>query len=62
MLKRPRPGAASPGQLAARPVPAFVLGLDERLDALEQRVLREADDDLTEITVIGTRPWRCARS
>ena len=33
--------------------PAFVLGLDERLDALEQRVLREADDDdLTEITAI----------
>jgi len=35
------------------PFPAFVLGLDERLDALEQRVLREADDDdLTEITAI----------
>ena len=35
------------------PLPAFVLGLDERLDALEQRVLREADDDdLTEITAI----------
>jgi magnesium transporter len=35
------------------PFPAFVLGLDERLDTLEQRVLREADDDdLTEITAI----------
>jgi len=35
------------------PFPEFVLGLDERLDALEQRVLREADDDdLTEITGI----------
>jgi Mg2+ and Co2+ transporter CorA len=35
------------------PLPAFVLRLDERLDALEQRVLREADDDdLTEITAI----------
>jgi len=35
------------------PFAAFVLGLDERLDALEQRVLREADDDdLTEITAI----------
>jgi magnesium transporter len=31
--------------------PEFVLGLEERLDALEQRVLREADDDdLTAIT------------
>src|SRR5215470_13114139 len=27
------------------PFAAFVLGLDERLDAVEQRVLREADDD-----------------
>jgi magnesium transporter len=35
------------------PFPALVLGLDERLDALEQRVLREADDqDLAEITAI----------
>ncbi|WP_042389604.1 magnesium transporter CorA family protein [Streptacidiphilus melanogenes] len=35
------------------PFPAFVLGLDERLDALEQRMLREADDDdLTELTAI----------
>jgi magnesium transporter len=35
------------------PFPAFILGLDERLDTLEQRVLREADDDdLTEITAI----------
>ncbi len=35
------------------PFPAFVPGLDERLGALEQRVLREAgDDDLTEITAI----------
>jgi magnesium transporter len=34
-------------------LPEFVLGLDERLDALEQRLLREADDDdLTEITAI----------
>jgi magnesium transporter len=35
------------------PLPAFVLRLDERLDALEQRVLRDADDDdLTQITAI----------
>src|SRR5262249_60848205 len=35
------------------PFPAFVVGLDERLDAVEQQVLREADDDdLTEITAI----------
>ena len=35
---------------------AFVLGLDERLDALEQRVLREADDEeLAEITGIRHR-------
>jgi magnesium transporter len=35
------------------PFPAFTLGLDERLDTLEQRVLREADDDdLTEITAV----------
>jgi magnesium transporter len=35
------------------PLPGFILGLDERLDTLEQRVLREADDDdLTEITAI----------
>lgn len=35
------------------PFRAFILGLDERLDTLEQRVLREADDDdLTEITAI----------
>jgi len=33
--------------------PAFVLKLDERLDTLEQRVLREADDDdLSQITAI----------
>jgi magnesium transporter len=38
------------------PFAGFVLGLDERLDALEQRVLREADDDdLTEITAIRHR-------
>ena len=35
------------------PFAALVLRLDERLDALEQRVLREADDqDLAEITAI----------
>jgi magnesium transporter len=35
---------------------ALVLGLDERLDALEQRVLREADDqELAEITAIRHR-------
>ena len=35
------------------PLPAFILRLDERLDAVEQRVLRDADDDdLTEITAI----------
>src|SRR5262245_53059216 len=35
------------------PYAASVLGLDERLDGLEQRVLRQADDDdLTEITAI----------
>jgi magnesium transporter len=39
------------------PLPAFVLGLGKRLDALEHRVLPEADDDLTEITAIGCRRW-----
>jgi len=35
------------------PFPALVLGLDERLDALEQRVLQQAgDQDLAEITTI----------
>src|SRR6202008_3834312 len=35
---------------------ALVLELDQRLDALEQRVLREADDgELAEITVIRHR-------
>lgn len=35
---------------------ALVLGLDERLDTLEQRVLREADDqELAEITAIRRR-------
>jgi magnesium transporter len=35
---------------------ALALGLDERLDALEQRVLREADDqELAEITAIRSR-------
>jgi magnesium transporter len=35
---------------------ALVLGLDDRLDALEQRVLREADDqELAEITAIRHR-------
>jgi magnesium transporter len=35
---------------------ALALGLDERLDTLEQRVLREADDEeLAEITVIRRR-------
>ena len=36
---------------------ALVLELDQRLDALEQRVLREADDEeLAEITAIRHRP------
>ena len=42
---------------------ALVLGLDERLDTLEQRVLREADDqELAEITAIRRRAAVIRRS
>jgi hypothetical protein len=39
---------------------ALVLELDERLDALEQRVLREADDQelaVVVVSVLSRRSW-----